>query len=115
MMKMKKLEKYIQKTVKRIKHFFIQTKTAINVDGIAYDQDEVSFTIRIPYHSLTKGFTRFLNIITIGKKYEMSRSNTYYLLEFPKDPKEEESEEVESETKNQSNRDTTAVSSMFKG
>ena len=102
----------IKKMTKRIKHFFIQTKADINVDGIHWDEDEVAFFIRIPYHSLSKGFTRFLNLITLRKKYTLDRNREYYTLEFPK-PKEEEEFDVNEVSTTTSSESTATVPSMY--
>lgn len=94
-------EEKLQKTVKRIKHFFIST-CGWSVDGIKGEEDEFSYSISIPYNDLTKGFFRFINLFTLGEDYYISRYDEGYIIDFPKTDeeitKESGVEEIGSET-----------------
>lgn len=80
-------EEKLQKTVKRIKHFFIST-CGWSVDGIKGEEDEFSYSILIPYQDLTKGFFRFMNLLTLRETFYISRYEEGYIIDFPKTDEE---------------------------
>lgn len=79
-------EEKLARIVRRIKHFFIQT--GWSVDGIEGSNDDFSYSVIIPYTDLSKGFFRFINLITIRETYYINRTDDGYIIDFPKTDEE---------------------------